>query len=291
MNERRFVVRLPQGDMAGLAWGDPARPPDVLWLHANGFNAATYRQVLSPLSERLHVLAVDLRGHGRSTLPAPPHWRRDWSDLRDDVVALLDRLDAPPLVLAGHSMGGTTGLLASARRPGRVRALALFDPVIMARPPSLRARSPLGQDTRWRRSALARSTLRRRAVFDSREQAFAAYRGRGAFRGWPDAMLADYLEDGLRERPGGDVELACSPAWEASNFAAHGHDPWRALAAVRAPVTLLRAEHGSTCRVGTGAGFARRGPPVTQAVVAGASHFLPMERPELVRETLLGLAD
>jgi pimeloyl-ACP methyl ester carboxylesterase len=128
-------------------------------------------------------------------------------------------------------------------------------------------------------------------VFDSREQAFAAYRGRGAFRTWPEAILADYLEDGLCERPDGRFELACAPAWEASNFAAQGHDPWRALGNVRAPIALLRAEHASTCRIGTGAGFARRGPPVTQSVVQGASHFLPMERPELVRETLLRLAE
>jgi pimeloyl-ACP methyl ester carboxylesterase len=145
VSERRFTVALRGGEMAGVAWGDPSRPPDVLWFHANGFNAVTYRQVLQPLADRLHVVAVDLRGHGRSTLPAPPVWRRNWSDLRDDATALLDRLDGPPLVLAGHSMGGTTALLASARRPGRVRALALFDPVIMSRPPSLRrARSSAG---------------------------------------------------------------------------------------------------------------------------------------------------
>lgn len=288
-DERRRSFRPVEGAVAAIEWGDPARDIDVLWLHANGFNASTYRSILSPLGDRLRVLAVDLRGHGRSTLPAVPSWRRNWSDLRDDLVALLDQLGAPPLVLAGHSMGGTISLLAAARRPHAVKALALFDPVIMARPVALYAQRPRATKPMWRRTPLVRSTLRRRAVFDTPELALAAYRGRGAFRTWSDAVLADYLDDGLRKRPDGGVELACDPAWEASNFAAQGADPWRALPHVRAPIHLLRAEHASTCRIGTGAGFARRGPPVTQVTIAGASHFLPMERPELVRETLLEL--
>ena len=134
---RRLSIPLADGDMAGLAWGDPGRPPDVLFVHANGFNARTYASILRALGDQLHVLAVDLRGHGRSTLPAPPSWRRTWADFRDDLALLLDRLEAPPLVVAGHSMGGTTGLLAAARRPGRVKRLVLFDPVIVPRPAAL----------------------------------------------------------------------------------------------------------------------------------------------------------
>jgi hypothetical protein len=75
---------------------------------------------------------------------------------------------------------------------------------------------------------IARATLRRRPVFDSREQAMAAYRGRGAFKGWPDMVLADYLSEGLNETTAG-LSLTATPAWEAANYAAQAHDPWRAL--------------------------------------------------------------
>ena len=81
------------------------------------------------------------------------------------------------------------------------------------------------------------------------------------------------------------VMLACAPAWEASNFAAQGADPWRALRQVRCPVRIFRAEHGSTFRAGPG--FGGRRADVTVESVAGATHFLPMERPELVRAALL----
>lgn len=286
---RRRTIPLPGGDMAALAFG-PERAPDVVFVHANGFNARTYRTILAPLGEALSVLAVDLRGHGRSTLPATPSWRRTWGDFRDDLAALLDVLDAPPLVLAGHSMGGTCSLLAAARRPGRVRSLVLFDPVIMPRPAALYAQAPWTSGALWRRMPIVRAALRRRAVFDSRAAAVGAYTGRGAFKTWPPEVLADYVADGFHDRPDGGVELACAPAWEASNFAAHGADPWRAIRRVEAPVRILRAQHASTCRIGVGAGFAGRGRSVTLETVPGTTHFLPMERPELVREALAAAA-
>lgn len=285
---RRLSIPLKGGEMAALAWGDPARPVDVIFVHANGFSARTYAGVLSALGGRLHVTAVDLRGHGRSTLPAPPHWRSGWGDFRDDLCALLDALDGPPLVMAGHSMGGTSALLAAARRPARVRSLVLFDPVIMPRPAALYAQSPWASGALWRRTPIVQGALRRRAVFESREQALAAYRGRGAFRTWPEETLADYVADGFRGRPDGKVELACAPAWEASNFAAQGADPWRAVRHVQAPLRILRAEQGSTCR--SGEAFARRARSATVEIVPGTTHFLPMERPELVREALLAAA-
>ena len=61
-------------------------------------------------------------------LRTKPEGRRSWKDFRDDLVALLDALDQPPVVLSGHSMGGTVSLLAAARRPDKVSSLVLFDP-------------------------------------------------------------------------------------------------------------------------------------------------------------------
>ena len=85
-------------------------------------------------------------------------------------------------------------------------------------------------------------------------------------------------------------ELACAPAWEASNYAAQAHDPWKALDRSPCPVRILKAERGSTCRVGEGKALTRRNPRVRLETVAGASHFLPMERPDLTREAIFEMA-
>ena len=60
---RRFPLPGRGGEMAGLAFGPADRPLDLLFVHANGFNARTYRTILGPLAEQFHILAVDLRGH------------------------------------------------------------------------------------------------------------------------------------------------------------------------------------------------------------------------------------
>ncbi len=277
--------RWGSGRMSVLDFGDPKRPVDLIFIHANGFNALTYRTLLAPLSGSLRIWAPDLRGHGGTTLPAEGGGRRDWHDHRDDLVSLLEALDGPPVILAGHSMGGTSAVLAAAERPDRVGGLVLFDPVIWHRWAVAAFKLPL-IDRIAARIPLVRSALRRRAVFDSREQAMAAYLGRGAFRGWPEMMLADYLADGLVETSEG-FTLACDPAWEASNYAAQGHDPWRALKRLDCPVTVLKGEAGSTCALPENP---RGLPHVTVGTVRGGTHFFPMLQADVARDALFDAA-
>lgn len=286
---RRRMIRLPDGEMAALDFGVEARPVDIVFLHANGFNARTYRSILAPLAATLRILAVDQRGHGASRLPADPSRLSSWKLYRDDLLALLATLDGPPPVLAGHSMGGTASLLAAGKQPAATRGLVLFDPVILPRLAALGAHLPWAARKLGRRIPLVEAAERRRAVFDSPEAAFAAYKGRGAFRTWTDVQLADYVASGFQPRPEGGVELACAPAWEAATFAGHAHDPWRALAQVRSPVMVFKAERHSTCRASAEA-LKRTNRRTQVSVVPGASHFLPMERPDLVREALLDAA-
>ena len=288
---RRFIAidsKAGAREMAALDFGPEDRPFDVVFLHANGFNAMTYRSILGPLSAGLRVLAVDQRGHGASRLTAEPKGRRSWKDFRDDLVALLDTLDQPPVVLSGHSMGGTVAILAAAMRPKAVSSLVLFDPVIMPPLVALYAHAPWSSG-QLKRMPIVQGALRRRAVFDSREAAMAAYKGRGAFKTWPDAVVADYVAGGFVDTPDGKVTLACAPVWEASSYAAQGHNPWTALRRIKAPVRLFKAEKGSTCR-GSAVELKRRKPDIVVETVPGSTHFLPMERPDLVRDALMDAA-
>ncbi|NEX94776.1 alpha/beta hydrolase [Caulobacter sp. 17J65-9] len=288
---RMIPIRSPWGDgeMAVLDFGDPGRPVDVVFLHANGFNALTYRSILAPLSASLRIVAPDLRGHGATRLPAEPRGRKSWDDYRDDLGALLDVLGGPPVTLAGHSMGGTVALLAAAKRPQRVSNLVMFDPVIWSPLQSALMHLPGAQTLGRARAPIALAAARRRAVFDSRADAFQAYKGRGAFKTWPDTVLADYVAGGFVERAEGGVELACSPEWETSNFVSQANRPWKALGALERPVRILRAPHSVTCHVGDAAAFRRKHPHATVETVEG-SHFFPMERADLVRDAVLDAA-
>jgi pimeloyl-ACP methyl ester carboxylesterase len=289
VRRRTFTVRTPagEGEIAGVEFGDPARPFDVIFLHANGFNALTYRTVLAPLGASLHILAIDQQGHGRSPQRERIDGRVNWLGFRDDLVALLDLIVDQPVILSGHSMGGTASILATAERPDRVKALALFDPVILPEEMVRRA-IDLG-DVPFADSALAVGARRRRAVFAGREEVFQSYHGRGPFKAWSDQALRDYIADGFADRADGQVELTCAPDWESSNFANQAHDSWSALRKVRCPVRILRAGQGSTCSIADAGPFLADNPAMTVETIEGTSHFLPIERPDLVAETLLEL--
>ena len=276
---RLIDLKARGGAMAALDFGDPGRPVDIVFVHANGFNARTYRTILEPLAEDLRILAVDQRGHGRSTLPAETVGRTSWNGLRDDLLALLQTLDLKDVVLAGHSMGGTACVLAQALAADRVRRVVLFDPVVMP------AAGPVDPE-QLSNSPLVQGALRRRSVFPDKATVVSAYTGRGAFRTWQGEMLADYVADGFRERDDGQVELSCAPEWEASNFASHAHDTWGAFEQAKVPIRILRAEEGSTCREDPKLDALVAAGRIQVETVAGTSHFLPMERPDLVQAEL-----
>jgi pimeloyl-ACP methyl ester carboxylesterase len=276
---RSRMIPLPTrgGAMAALEFGPAGRPVDIVFSHANGFNGRTYRTILEPLAADLRILALDLRGHGASTLPAVIEGRQWWLEFRDDLLALLAAACEAPVVLAGHSMGGTSSLLAAAAEPDRVRALALFDPVIF----------PVeAQGAGTAESPLVAGAVRRRATFPSRQAVFEAYRGRGAFRTWSEEQLADYIEAGFRETPNGEVTLTCTPEWEASNFRTHNYDPWAAFAESRCQIRVLRAAEGSTFRLEGRENELGADGRIQAQTIPSTTHFLPMERPQLVRDLL-----
>jgi pimeloyl-ACP methyl ester carboxylesterase len=267
-----------EGQMAFLDYGPPSRTPDVVFLHANGFNARTYRTILGPLADDLRILAPDQRGHGATTLPTNLP-RTSWLDLKADLLAFLDALGLDRVALCGHSMGGTAALLAAGQALERVKALALLDPVI--RPPG-----PAPDPEAAGASPMAMGASRRRSRFPDRATAVASYRGRGAFRTWTDAMLEDYVEAGFLDQPDGTVSLACAPAWEVSNYIHHDHDSWAAFDAARCPVRILRAEIESTARIDGDMDRLMASGRVRVDTIPETTHFLPMERPHLVREAI-----
>src|SRR3990167_6440986 len=127
---RPVRIDLPErgGTMSALDFGPSGRPVDILFTHANGFNTRPYASILAPLAAEFRILAVDQRGHGRPGLPPDIEGRNSWYNLRDDLLAFMAALDLKNLVMAGHSMGGTASILASAEAPDRVKRLVMFDP-------------------------------------------------------------------------------------------------------------------------------------------------------------------
>ncbi|MBX3429480.1 MAG: alpha/beta hydrolase [Hyphomonadaceae bacterium] len=282
---RRVAFEVPGGRMAGIAFGAETATPDIVFIHATGFNARTYRALLQPLGERFHVLALDMRGHGLTSLPLKLFSYTSWKRHRDDLIAVLEHFTAP-VTLAGHSMGATISLLTAGVRTDLVSGLALIEPVVLPAAGYAFVQLPLGPQLQRMVMPLAVGAARRRNAFASREEAAAGLTGRGIFKSFPAEVIADYVADGLVEDGKGGFKLACSPKFEAATYTAQRHDPWGALRRVTDPLVLLRAEKGSTISEASMHRIAAIKADARVATVEGAGHMLPMERPDRARAAI-----
>ncbi len=280
----------PDGRISFLEWNSCPGAPVLLFAHANGFNAFTYRSILAPLAGVFHIIAFDMRGHGLTTLPTVPRHIRGWKIYRDDLLNVLAQLRDADVVLAGHSLGASASLMAAGQKPRNVKAVVLAEPVLPTFATAfyaLAARTLGREEEMLPRVGPAR---RRRRVFASREQAVAGFRGRGAFKTWPDdQVLADYIEGGTIADSEG-LRLACAPEWEAVNFSAFPFGLSSLAGRVAQPLTVLHAEHQSSAAKTELQTIKQAKPDARLLCVDGTTHFLPMERPEIFREEIVATA-
>ena len=80
-------------------------------------------------AEGLHVVTLDLLGHGRSDRPSDP-LVYSMTAFAEQVVELLDHLGAPEAVIGGTSLGANVSLEVADIAPERVRGLIIEMPVL-----------------------------------------------------------------------------------------------------------------------------------------------------------------
>ncbi len=119
----RVVDLGARGEQVVREAGRRGRGPTLVLVHGWMYPADVYWwRILETLAVDAHVLAVDLRGHGRA--PRPPEPFR-LADVADDVAALCTALETGPVILLGHSLGGPVAQLVWQRHPDVVAGLVL----------------------------------------------------------------------------------------------------------------------------------------------------------------------
>lgn len=260
------------------AWEWAGAEPPLLLAHANGFHGRCWDQVIARLGNQ-HCFAVDLRGHGGSSKPAPPY---EWREIGADLGALASMLDLQGAIGVGHSLGGHAILQAALDTPQAFAALLLIEPVVLPRSYYAGPRPP------------EHFAARRRNHWASPEAMIARMAEREPFRNWQPAVLHDYCRWGLLPAPNGDgCVLACPPAIEAAIYAASvDADIYDQLGAIDAPVRIIRAgtleaERTWDMRASATAPdlytYLRHGEDV---YLPQWTHFVPMEAPALIADHL-----
>lgn len=118
--ERR--VRTGGVDLCVLELGDPSAPTVVL-VHGYPDSKEVWSEVATRLAARFHVVLYDVRGHGRSTAPAPLRGGFTLAKLTDDFLAVVDAVSPDrPVHLVGHDWGSVQSweFVTVARTVGRI---------------------------------------------------------------------------------------------------------------------------------------------------------------------------
>lgn len=115
-----------------LHYEDHGQGEPVLLVHGLGSSTLDWEYQIPHLRQSRRVLAIDLRGHGRSD---KPRQRYSMSLFASDVATLIEHLGLAQVHLVGISMGGMVGFQLGVDHPHLLRSLTIVNsaPEVKAR--------------------------------------------------------------------------------------------------------------------------------------------------------------
>ncbi|MYC28694.1 MAG: alpha/beta hydrolase [Chloroflexi bacterium] len=188
-----------------LEMGERSRPP-VMMVHATGLCAYSWLPIARNLARDYFVMALDQRGHGDTE---PSECGYSFEMVGNDLKAIIETLDLKGLRVVGHSSGGLASLMAASQLSARIVQTCLVETRVGESP----ANAPPGE--LYER---ARRTRMKRAIWESRQAMYEAYRKRPAFRNWTEEAFGAFINGGARALADGRVELKCHPDVEATFY-------------------------------------------------------------------------
>ncbi len=243
-----MIERFALPDGARLAYERSGRGPAVLLVHGFSLDLDMWREMAPLLAVGHSVVAVDLRGFGRSDPPTGAYTHMA------DLAALMDGLAIERAAIVGLSMGGGVALDFALAHPGRVSALVAVDATLdgfaWTIDWDLRVRERTLEEIRaaWLASELL--------AWPQRDPAVAAWMAQqvGAYSGWH---------------------------WRHRNPHARSVRPTiERLAEIKTPTLALVGEHDLPDFRAIASILARDIPGARLEVMSGVGHLPPMEAPE-----------
>lgn len=254
------------GEIRLHAFEGPRNGPPMVLLHGATGSSMEWGGLLPHLTERWHVYAVDLRGHGQSGRPDDIRGYHMRNNIADTVAFLRGQVREPAVVV-GHSYGAVTALLSAKDAGDFMRALVLEDPPLVLRRQTEEDAGFSGYFTWLYQMREANHTL---------EEVLAALSAANPqappeqMRGYAETVLAldpvfpRALVTGDRRETVKDIDFA-------------GH-----ISAIRCPVLLMQADeqHGAALAQQDADFFLEHAPHTRLVTFPGSGHGIHTDQPD-----------
>lgn len=122
----RKTLALKDIELSYLEWNQGKEP--LLLLHGLADHALVWSSLGDYLSNRYHIVAPDMRGHGESSKPEQ-NYTFDFAIA--DLKALMNHLEWSSAHIIGHSWTGKLALIWARQNPQQLRSMILVDPIFI----------------------------------------------------------------------------------------------------------------------------------------------------------------
>ncbi len=247
--------------------GPPGRTP-VLCLHGLTRNSADFEDLAPHLARSRRVLALDVRGRGRSDIDPDPG-RYHAGTYVGDVAGLLASLGIERVILVGTSMGGIIGMIHGAAQPDGLAGLVLndigpeIDPAGLARIAGYVGRG--GPVASWTEAAAAVRTINALAFPDA-DEAFWRRFARRTYREEADGRIVPAYDPRIADAM---AKAGAAPA-----------DMWPLFDLLRdIPILVIRGAQSDILSAGTLAAMQQRHPDLESVTVPARGHAPTLDEP------------
>lgn len=248
-------------DGCQLHYEESGQGSPLLLLHGLGSSNLDWEYQTAALASRYRVIAMDMRGHGRSDKPDE---RYSMAGFATDVAALIDQLRLGPVHLVGISMGGMIGFQLGVDRPELLKSLTIINSG-----PEVKVRGPRDVIT-----LVKRWTLSRLLSLDK----VATGLGRILF---PKPSQVELRLKIQRRWPRNDKR-----AYLASLDAIIGWGVRERLARITCPTLVVTGDRDYT-PVALKEAYVAELPNARLAVIDDSGHATPMDQPDIFNALLL----
>ncbi len=251
----------------------------IHFTHANGFPAGSYEKTLDILRKDYRVTAIEKIGHN----PLYPV-NDNWSNLVDELTSHIRQYSDEPVIGAGHSMGSLLTFMAAYKTPGLFKQLILLDPPLLEGAGALlfQAAKRLGI---LKRTSLVSQARKRRAGWESTDEAIEYFRGKPLFRKFDPDCLRDYVRYGTEKHENG-VKLKFAPDIESEIYRTTPHNLGSFRRVLQIPAIVIIGKNTYKQSPYMLSRFARRQEFEYRRLSFG-SHLFPLEYPEHTARLIL----